>query len=101
MEEVSAHVHSGPIVPDALTRQHEHRSGLIWSGDQKTCITDLQCKQIARGAYGPYFTGVVQKSWTLPTNRMISHVELIQQQTVSSTHARNTINITEHVIAIT
>ncbi|KAI5680748.1 hypothetical protein M9H77_01975 [Catharanthus roseus] len=27
MEEVSAHVHPGPIVPDALTRKHEHRFG--------------------------------------------------------------------------
>ncbi|KAI5668028.1 hypothetical protein M9H77_17881 [Catharanthus roseus] len=26
MEEVSTHVHPGPIVPDVLTRQHEHRS---------------------------------------------------------------------------
>ncbi|KAI5652762.1 hypothetical protein M9H77_29949 [Catharanthus roseus] len=31
MEEVPAHVHPGPIVPDVLTRQHEHRSGLIWN----------------------------------------------------------------------
>ncbi|KAI5654417.1 hypothetical protein M9H77_31604 [Catharanthus roseus] len=27
MEEVPAHVHPGPIVPDVLKRQHEHRSG--------------------------------------------------------------------------
>ncbi|KAI5652291.1 hypothetical protein M9H77_29478 [Catharanthus roseus] len=33
--------------------------------------------EIARDAYGPYFTGVVRKSWTLPTTRMISHNELI------------------------
>ncbi|KAI5666723.1 hypothetical protein M9H77_16576 [Catharanthus roseus] len=32
--------------------------------------------EIARDAYGPYFTGVVRKSWTLPTTRMISHDEL-------------------------
>ncbi|KAI5683826.1 hypothetical protein M9H77_05054 [Catharanthus roseus] len=35
--------------------------------------------EIARDAYGPYFTGVVHKSWTLPTNRMISHDELIKK----------------------
>ncbi|KAI5669507.1 hypothetical protein M9H77_19360 [Catharanthus roseus] len=29
MEEVPAHVHPGPILPDVLTRQHEHRSSLI------------------------------------------------------------------------
>ncbi|KAI5677202.1 hypothetical protein M9H77_08152 [Catharanthus roseus] len=36
MEEVPAHVHSGPINPYVLTRQHEHRSRLIWSGDHET-----------------------------------------------------------------
>ncbi|KAI5683550.1 hypothetical protein M9H77_04778 [Catharanthus roseus] len=46
MEEVSAHVHPGPIVPDVLTRQHEYRSGLIWSGDHETCFTDLQCRRL-------------------------------------------------------
>ncbi|KAI5662495.1 hypothetical protein M9H77_21818 [Catharanthus roseus] len=50
--------------------------------------------EIARDTYGPYFIGVVQKSWTLPTNRMISH-------TISSTQGINTINMTEHVTAIT
>ncbi|KAI5657675.1 hypothetical protein M9H77_26468 [Catharanthus roseus] len=35
MEEVPAHVHPGPIVPDVLSRQHEQRSGLIWSGDRE------------------------------------------------------------------
>ncbi|KAI5667569.1 hypothetical protein M9H77_17422 [Catharanthus roseus] len=29
MEEVSAHVHLEPIVPDVLSRQHEHRSGVL------------------------------------------------------------------------
>ncbi|KAI5653017.1 hypothetical protein M9H77_30204 [Catharanthus roseus] len=37
MEEVPAYVHPGPIVPDVLTRQHEHRYELIWSGDHETC----------------------------------------------------------------
>ncbi|KAI5666255.1 hypothetical protein M9H77_16108 [Catharanthus roseus] len=36
MEEVPTHVHLCSIVPDVLTRQHEHRSGLIWSGDCET-----------------------------------------------------------------
>ncbi|KAI5673138.1 hypothetical protein M9H77_13502 [Catharanthus roseus] len=35
--------------------------------------------EIARDAYGPYFTGVVQKSWTLTTSRMISHAELEEE----------------------
>ncbi|KAI5672589.1 hypothetical protein M9H77_12953 [Catharanthus roseus] len=38
MEEVSAHVQPSPIVPDVLTRQHERRSGLIWSRDHETYI---------------------------------------------------------------
>ncbi|KAI5653946.1 hypothetical protein M9H77_31133 [Catharanthus roseus] len=53
--------------------------------------------EIARDAYGPYFTRVVQKSWTLPTNQMISHAD----PTVSITDDRNTINMMEHVTAIT
>ncbi|KAI5673058.1 hypothetical protein M9H77_13422 [Catharanthus roseus] len=56
MEEVSAHVHLGPIVPDVLTRQHEHRSGLIWSGDHKTCFTDLQCRRFGRNLFQCYST---------------------------------------------
>ncbi|KAI5670859.1 hypothetical protein M9H77_11223 [Catharanthus roseus] len=36
MEEVPTHVHPGPIVTDVLSRQHVHRSGLIWSGDRET-----------------------------------------------------------------
>ncbi|KAI5649489.1 hypothetical protein M9H77_35494 [Catharanthus roseus] len=35
--------------------------------------------EIVRDTYGPYFTGVVQKSWTLPTTRMISHNELVRK----------------------
>ncbi|KAI5659216.1 hypothetical protein M9H77_28009 [Catharanthus roseus] len=35
--------------------------------------------EIARDAYGPYFTGVVRKSWTLPMTRMISHNELVRK----------------------
>ncbi|KAI5652417.1 hypothetical protein M9H77_29604 [Catharanthus roseus] len=33
--------------------------------------------EIARDAYGPYFTRTIRKSWTLPMNRMISHDELM------------------------
>ncbi|KAI5668593.1 hypothetical protein M9H77_18446 [Catharanthus roseus] len=40
MEEVPAHVHLGPIVPDVLSRQHEHISGLIWSGDHETYLIE-------------------------------------------------------------
>ncbi|KAI5677317.1 hypothetical protein M9H77_08267 [Catharanthus roseus] len=57
--------------------------------------------EIARDAYRSYFTGVVQKDWTLSTNRMILHAELIQQQTTSSTQAINTTNMTKHVTTIT
>ncbi|KAI5671008.1 hypothetical protein M9H77_11372 [Catharanthus roseus] len=67
--------------------------------------------EIARDAYEPYFTRLVQKGWTLPTNRMISHAELsvhilvefiqIQQQTISSTQVINITNMLGHVTAIT
>ncbi|KAI5674124.1 hypothetical protein M9H77_14488 [Catharanthus roseus] len=51
MEEVPAHVHPGPIVIDVLSRQHEYRSGLIWSGDRETCYTDLQCRRFGRNLF--------------------------------------------------
>ncbi|KAI5652641.1 hypothetical protein M9H77_29828 [Catharanthus roseus] len=35
--------------------------------------------EIARNAYGPYFTGTIRKSWTLPTNRIISHSDLVKK----------------------
>ncbi|KAI5677007.1 hypothetical protein M9H77_07957 [Catharanthus roseus] len=56
MEEVLAHVHPGPIVHDVLTRQHEHRSGLIWSVDHETCFTDLQCRRFSRNLFQCYST---------------------------------------------
>ncbi|KAI5640396.1 hypothetical protein M9H77_28448 [Catharanthus roseus] len=40
---------------------------------------------------------LIQKSWTLLTNQMISHAKL----TISITDDRNTINMTEHVTTIT
>ncbi|KAI5656496.1 hypothetical protein M9H77_25289 [Catharanthus roseus] len=54
MEEAPAHVHPGPIVTDVLSRQHEHRSGLIWSGDRETCYTDLQCRRFSRNLFQYY-----------------------------------------------
>ncbi|KAI5675148.1 hypothetical protein M9H77_06098 [Catharanthus roseus] len=36
--------------------------------------------EIARDAYGPYFTRPIRKSWTLPTNRIISHAKLIKKK---------------------
>ncbi|KAI5668540.1 hypothetical protein M9H77_18393 [Catharanthus roseus] len=54
MEEVPAHVHPGPIVTDVLSRQHEHRSGLIWSGDRETCYTDLQCRRFGHNLFQCY-----------------------------------------------
>ncbi|KAI5671488.1 hypothetical protein M9H77_11852 [Catharanthus roseus] len=56
MEEVSAHMHPGPIVPDVLIRQHEHRFGLIWSVDHETCFTDLQCRRFGRNLFQYYNT---------------------------------------------
>ncbi|KAI5675369.1 hypothetical protein M9H77_06319 [Catharanthus roseus] len=55
--------------------------------------------KIARDAYGPYFTGTIRRSWTLPTNRMISHDEL--QQNIPNTHDRNTTTLREHITAVT
>ncbi|KAI5681529.1 hypothetical protein M9H77_02757 [Catharanthus roseus] len=40
MEEVSVHVLPGPIVPDVLTRQYEHRSMVPMSGIFMECMTD-------------------------------------------------------------
>ncbi|KAI5662999.1 hypothetical protein M9H77_22322 [Catharanthus roseus] len=54
MEEVPAHVHPGPIVPDVLTKQNEHRSWLIWSGDHETCFTELQCRCFGRKLFQSY-----------------------------------------------
>ncbi|KAI5683065.1 hypothetical protein M9H77_04293 [Catharanthus roseus] len=51
MEEVPAYVHLGPITPNVFTRQYEHRSGLIWSRDHETCITDLQCRHFGRNLF--------------------------------------------------
>ncbi|KAI5648370.1 hypothetical protein M9H77_34375 [Catharanthus roseus] len=45
MEEVPAHVYPVPIVPDVLSRQHEHRSGLIWSGDHETHFSGYKVKK--------------------------------------------------------
>ncbi|KAI5682092.1 hypothetical protein M9H77_03320 [Catharanthus roseus] len=56
MEEVPAHVHPGPIVPDVLTRQHKHRFGLTGSGDHATCFTDLQCRRFGRNLFQSYST---------------------------------------------
>ncbi|KAI5663010.1 hypothetical protein M9H77_22333 [Catharanthus roseus] len=56
MQEVPAHMHLGPIVPDVLSRQHEHRSDLIWSPDHKTCYTDLQCGRFGRNLFQCYST---------------------------------------------
>ncbi|KAI5656559.1 hypothetical protein M9H77_25352 [Catharanthus roseus] len=54
MEEVPAHVHLSPLNPDVLTRQYEHRSGLIWSGSHETCITDLQYRRFGRSLFQSY-----------------------------------------------
>ncbi|KAI5659126.1 hypothetical protein M9H77_27919 [Catharanthus roseus] len=35
--------------------------------------------EIARDAYGPYFTRTIRKSWTLPMNRIISYAELVKK----------------------
>ncbi|KAI5666512.1 hypothetical protein M9H77_16365 [Catharanthus roseus] len=56
MEEVSVHMYPVPIVPDVLSRQHDHRSGLIWNGDHETCYTDLQCRRFGRNLFQCYST---------------------------------------------
>ncbi|KAI5657170.1 hypothetical protein M9H77_25963 [Catharanthus roseus] len=56
MEEVPAQVHPEPIVPDVLSRQHEHRSELIWSGDHETCYIDFQCRRFGRNLFQYYST---------------------------------------------
>ncbi|KAI5680476.1 hypothetical protein M9H77_01703 [Catharanthus roseus] len=61
MEEVPAHVHPGPIVPDVLSRQHEHRFGLIWSGDHETCYTDLQYRRFGRNLFQCYSTAPLKR----------------------------------------
>ncbi|KAI5673744.1 hypothetical protein M9H77_14108 [Catharanthus roseus] len=66
MEEVSAHVYPGPIVPDVLSRQHKHRSSLIWSGDHETCFTDLQCRRFGRNLFQCYSTALCRLFVWLP-----------------------------------
>ncbi|KAI5664968.1 hypothetical protein M9H77_24291 [Catharanthus roseus] len=64
---------------------------------------------IVRDAYGPYFTGAVQKSWTLPTTQMISHNELVRKILkyqygsgfIPITQNINTKNMTEHTTTVT
>ncbi|KAI5653836.1 hypothetical protein M9H77_31023 [Catharanthus roseus] len=56
MEEVPTQVYPGPLVPDVLTRQHGHRSALIWSGDHETCFTNLQCRHFDRSLFQCYST---------------------------------------------
>ncbi|KAI5664408.1 hypothetical protein M9H77_23731 [Catharanthus roseus] len=63
MEEVPAHVHSGPIVPYVLSRQHQYRSGLIWCGDHETCYTDLQCRRFGRNLFQCYSTAPRRLIW--------------------------------------
>ncbi|KAI5668974.1 hypothetical protein M9H77_18827 [Catharanthus roseus] len=53
MEEVPVHVHPGSIVSDVLTKQHKHRSGMIWSGNRETSITNLQCRCFGRNLFQP------------------------------------------------
>ncbi|KAI5674150.1 hypothetical protein M9H77_14514 [Catharanthus roseus] len=54
MDEVPTHVHQCPIVPDVLTRQHEHRSVLLWSRDHEMYFTNLQCRRFGRNLFQSY-----------------------------------------------
>ncbi|KAI5648873.1 hypothetical protein M9H77_34878 [Catharanthus roseus] len=54
MEEVPLHVHLDPIVYDVLTREHDHRFGLIWSGDRAMAIIDIQCRRFGRNLFQAY-----------------------------------------------
>ncbi|KAI5658894.1 hypothetical protein M9H77_27687 [Catharanthus roseus] len=61
-------MHLGLIVPDVLTRQHEHRSGLIWSEDHETCITDLQCRRFGQYSlisWAVWFTSATSVCWRI------------------------------------
>ncbi|KAI5683034.1 hypothetical protein M9H77_04262 [Catharanthus roseus] len=70
MEEVPAHVHSGPIVPDVLSRQHEHKSGLIWSGDHETDGPAVAAEALSypRDEYIRWFKGITQVYIGNPAN---------------------------------
>ncbi|KAI5661888.1 hypothetical protein M9H77_21211 [Catharanthus roseus] len=82
MEEVPAHVHPGPIVTNVLSRQHKHRSGLIWSGDRETCYTDLQCRRFGRNLFQCYSAA----SRRLPLFRLQSEEETIGSMDSESIH---------------
>ncbi|KAI5654781.1 hypothetical protein M9H77_31968 [Catharanthus roseus] len=51
MEEMPAHMHPGSIVTDVLSRQHEHRSGLIWSGRRRLRVRDGPAVAVAALSY--------------------------------------------------
>ncbi|KAI5675914.1 hypothetical protein M9H77_06864 [Catharanthus roseus] len=82
MEEVPVHVHLGPIVTDVLSRQHEHRLGLIWSGDRETCYTDLQCRRFGRNLFQCYSAAPHR----LPLFRLKSEEGTIQSMDSESVH---------------
>ncbi|KAI5659636.1 hypothetical protein M9H77_28429 [Catharanthus roseus] len=79
-KQVQAHVHPGPIVPDVLTRQHEHRSGLIWSGDHETCFTNLQCRCFNHNLFQCYNTALHRgNDHTYWATQHASHVNVWHQ----------------------
>ncbi|KAI5667392.1 hypothetical protein M9H77_17245 [Catharanthus roseus] len=84
IEEVPAHVHPGPIVLDVLTRQHEHRSELIWSGDHEMCFTDLQFRCFGRNLFQCYSTAprrlLRENDHTYWGTQHASHVEVKHQR---------------------
>ncbi|KAI5667003.1 hypothetical protein M9H77_16856 [Catharanthus roseus] len=70
--------------------------------------------EIARDAYGPYFTGVVMNNdeemrylWTIPPHQAKKGIhiriefEQIQQHSIPIIHDRNTTNMTEHITPVT
>ncbi|KAI5658859.1 hypothetical protein M9H77_27652 [Catharanthus roseus] len=65
--------------------------------------------EIARDAYGPYFTGVAQMCylWTIPPHlakegiHILVEFEHIQQQNIPITHDKSTTPLPEHIRAIT
>ncbi|KAI5662110.1 hypothetical protein M9H77_21433 [Catharanthus roseus] len=89
MEEVPAHVHPGPIVLDVLSRKHEHRSGMIWSGDHETMNNDEEIR----------YLWTIQPHLAKEGSHILVEFEPIQQQNIPSTNDRNITTLPEHITA--
>ncbi|KAI5673497.1 hypothetical protein M9H77_13861 [Catharanthus roseus] len=75
MEKVPAHVHPSFIVPNVLSRKHEHRFGLIWSGDHETCFTNLQSRRFGRNLFQCYSTAPPSTDYRVDKRMMTSMLQ--------------------------